>query len=570
MTLEDKNMLKGKTKALRALLAAASALALLLALLIPFTALAEYLDYDLTDPDDKGGRIVGTQTAPAEAAITKILHAPWGTTLPTTDFRFTIEPQEVNGKDYNASAATTDADYVPALIGTVINGSKTYVDISFSESIYVGADAEKKNGATYGDTTDGLTDYQKANSTHKWLAVESPNLLPKDDLTTAAVEGIQWTHAGEYVYLITETMTNANHTSDTANNGIYVDNNVNSDNKTDEWLTKSGAEYKLTVVVAEAEEDGKPTGQYYVKYVATSKEVEDNDNDISGYEYKVDATPGGDLTDAHEYYFSQLIFNNYYNKRFNYDDDDILEPENRPLAISKTVAGDVADKNKYFAFSVSVTTPVMSNTADGTDDEQKTGPYTAYIVYENDTLDEDDDDFATVITDLTDKSRPAITADNSATDGSITFYTGVEKTVYLKHGERLVFVDTPVGTAYTAEELAETDSLYTNQVKVTYDSQTSALSAIPDVDIVTGLGVNITAVTPSTVKDEEENEYVILALVSEGENKADFLNTDTYVPPTGILMNNLPYIGLIVLAAGGMALFIAFKARKRREESFTQ
>lgn len=51
--------------------------------------------------------------------------------------------------------------------------------------------------------------------------------------------------------------------------------------------------------------------------------------------------------------------------------------------------------------------------------------------------------------------------------------------------------------------------------------------------------------------------------LGEKKNKADYLNTWDKTTPTGIFLNNLPYIALIAAAAGGFALMIVSKRRRR-------
>jgi hypothetical protein len=44
---------------------------------------------------------------------------------------------------------------------------------------------------------------------------------------------------------------------------------------------------------------------------------------------------------------------------------------------------------------------------------------------------------------------------------------------------------------------------------------------------------------------------------------ADFTNTREEITPTGIIMNNLPYVGLILLAVAALIAYIAVKSKKR-------
>jgi len=105
----------------------------------------------------------------------------------------------------------------------------------------------------------------------------------------------------------------------------------------------------------------------------------------------------------------------------------------------------------------------------------------------------------------------------------------------LKHGQRLVFVDTPVGTTYTVTETAATH--YTTTVTVVTDN---------------GAGVTIAGLTTNAQR------------VGETANSAAFTNTRDSVTPTGLNLDNLPFIGLILLATASLITFVVVKIRKGR------
>ncbi|MDR1068034.1 MAG: hypothetical protein LBL36_02165, partial [Clostridiales Family XIII bacterium] len=56
-------------------------------------------------------------------------------------------------------------------------------------------------------------------------------------------------------------------------------------------------------------------------------------------------------------------------------------------------------------------------------------------------------------------------------------------------------------------------------------------------------------------------------LVREAASGAAFTNTYDITTPTGIILNNLPFVGLIVLAMAALGAFIAVKSRKRNRKS---
>ena len=49
--------------------------------------------------------------------------------------------------------------------------------------------------------------------------------------------------------------------------------------------------------------------------------------------------------------------------------------------------------------------------------------------------------------------------------------------------------------------------------------------------------------------------------LGQKQNKVDVTNTYNYVPTTGIIMNNLPYVLMIALCGAALMAFVAFKHR---------
>ena len=282
-------------------------------------------------------------------------------------------------------------------------------------------------------------------------------------------------HAGIYVYTITEEP-NTNPTIDNAAN-------VN------EWLSYSPAVYTLTVYVADAT-DGQSTFVYALGTLVTTP----NPGQPGGI--KVDPTPGGY---EEEYFFSQMVFINDYVKN-----NGPVDPNDAStLAISKTVTGDFASRDQLFDFSIILAIPSIVPDIPAF--------YRAYIV----------DVDGTVITPYIEVSTSAAT------------------TFSLKHGQRLAFIDTPVGTGYEVTETGAANyfprlSVTTSGVTVDYQER--------------GMGAEF----PSGRQ-----------LVGELANSADFFNRRDTVTPTGLNLNNLPFIGLIVLGLGALLAFIVVKARKR-------
>jgi hypothetical protein len=271
-----------------------------------------------------------------------------------------------------------------------------------------------------------------------------------------------------------------------------------------ETLTYSPARYRLNVYVKK-----KLSGEgYYVEAIGAVVITKDKDGQTVGA--KVDPTPGGDTIN---YTYSQMTFtNNYYKK----NDGDPKQPDRSTLRISKVVSGN-GDSSKYFQFSVSVTKPLIV-----------TAPafYKAYVL-------EDDN----VVT----SDKNGTIAGNDSYGAYITLpSSGAATTMYLKHGQRLVSADTHVGAYYYAIEMATPG--YKPEVHLLVDGMNFKKTGSVNTALSTGENV----------------------LGETGINTATFVNTYEYATPTGVIINNLPYIVLMALAAGAFALYLAAKRRRRR------
>lgn len=122
---------------------------------------------------------------------------------------------------------------------------------------------------------------------------------------------------------------------------------------------------------------------------------------------------------------------------------------------------------------------------------------------------------------------------------------GTPKSFTLADGEQLVFSNLPVGTTYVVKELDALDG-YTPSVTVVENRTTT---------------VNRTAAQEGDALDTLK-EGGKKNLVGEYENKVTFTNTHQGgVVPTGILMNNLPFILLVAVA---IVAFVSLAVIKRR------
>ena len=300
-----------------------------------------------------------------------------------------------------------------------------------------------------------------------------------------------YTSAGRYNYTVAE-----------AETGWAEDSDAN----TTETLDYSKATYKMIVDVAN-KSDGSGV---YVKNIAVQKLTNDDGSAVTGEEKVNPSTP----TEPGQ--GNGFKFENVYGKDTKTtpdgeedpkpsDPDDDDTGDNGLLYIEKKVAGDLADHEKQFDFSLTLTKPSVLTNA------QKAEPTYKYQII-----------------DLETKQAGAV---QTGTYGQALVFQ-------LKHNERLVVTEAIAGSAWEASETVDAD----------YDPAAAAANAT----------VNAA------------NSGATAGKIAKGTNN-DLRVTNTYnkegTTPTGILMNNLPYILLAVVAAGGLIAYLMMKRREANAEA---
>lgn len=313
---------------------------------------------------------------------------------------------------------------------------------------------------------------------------------------------VKWPHAGVYVYSLVET-----------------------DKETD-GMTYSKAEYHVYVYVVN---DGE--GGLYVDGIS-ARIVDPDDSNAVGSEAgaKVDPTPGGSDGDG----FSQLIFTNTYVVPI--DEEDPTDPSKHILSISKTVEGEYGDLTKYFAFDLMINQP-------STLEEVYT--YRAYVLegdavvgFTNTTSKDNNSAFVT---------PPSNEPSESDFGPYILVKAGEPITIYLKHGQQLVFTALHYGASYEVEEQGATG--YTASVTVVVDGGT------PKTLTATNAGDSLSTAFTDPVEEQ-------FHIIGTGKNSAAFTNTFKTISPTGISVDNLPYVILIVIALLALIVFVAFRTHR--------
>lgn len=210
------------------------------------------------------------------------------------------------------------------------------------------------------------------------------------------------------------------------------------------------------------------------------------------------------------------------------------------LTVSKTVAGEYADTTEAFKFDLTLERP----NSQAVKDETTTGKtYTGYIV--------DIDGNAT----NPPRKVVATFAPNSTTT-TIPQFT-------LKHGESVIFRGYEIATDPAKNIGTDITGLPAGTIWTIGETGVAGYTATATVNNnFTGTGTPV----PGTGTAGDSLSITTLgtnALVAgEDTNEAAFLNTYRAITPTGILMNNLPFILLILVAVGGFVGYIASKRRK--------
>ena len=84
----------------------------------------------------------------------------------------------------------------------------------------------------------------------------------------------------------------------------------------------------------------------------------------------------------------------------------------------------------------------------------------------------------------------------------------------------------------------------------------------PSDGVITGYGV----IDGNPVYVYSQDASVLNGTIGEKHNTADFTNTYNEIPLTGVIINALPYVLMMVVAAGALALYVAAKRRRCAQE----
>ncbi len=204
-----------------------------------------------------------------------------------------------------------------------------------------------------------------------------------------------------------------------------------------------------------------------------------------------------------------FTFDNKYKKTNTKEDKN----EEGFLNISKTVVGDYGDQTYGFEFAITLTAPRLATE----------NAKAKYSIYQG-------------------------TSETPVKSGEMDYNTAVNFT--LAHGQTLRFYEIEAGTKYSV-----TEKLSTSGVTKAAEYTASA--------VATNKGTPVEVPTVAKHTDLTVETYVIDDDLGTKDD-VDYTNTfdDSTVSPTGILINNAPYIILALVAAGGMTFYVV---KKRKE-----
>ena len=204
----------------------------------------------------------------------------------------------------------------------------------------------------------------------------------------------------------------------------------------------------------------------------------------------------------------------------NFEDIEENSPNEPNLVISKTLRSDdttgldFANREVYFDFSVTITKSECNPDA-----AQK---YRAYIMDEKGVVVNVNENFEGKI--LTDPKYGSY----------IEFAAGIPTKVRLKHGQWLSFVDIERDAAYTVTE---------------YKSPGVTQSCVQKVN-----GAALTHNAP-----QEADLTIPVTKITDGEDRADFVNTTLTIVPVGHFSNSLPFVSLLCVVLLALVVLVGLR-----------
>jgi len=414
------------------------------------------------------------EITPNDATFTKYLLVDQTAVAPKATFSYTVE------KPQSAIAGTSTT--LPVYIGT---GTPVIADVAFAPN----------------DTAESSTLLTNYKTYKKTITI---------DLDTAA-NGVQFKEPGVYRYYIKE--------ADSAVAGMYCD--VSTTALTTEgdlyrtldiYVEDNGTDaisgHKILKVTGYIMYDGKITAAPPSSTSATSGNAITATKQIEVNSSATDGVSGAAKTDNYiNYYTSQSI------------------------TIGKTVTGNQGSRDKYFKFTLKLTSPVDSKLSVDASNADASVPDAA---------------------DLNQATKATYAGAANPTTITLTANTEVSTDFYLQHGQYIIVNGLPVGTTYALTEDAED---YTSTAGIA-----QAVSAI-NWDRAAGNDALSDAVTGTIAVDDNDS-----STTGDGDIHTGFTNDKQGVIPTGVLVTMTPVIVIAVIVVAGIAFFAVRNAKRKALE----
>lgn len=148
-----------------------------------------------------------------------------------------------------------------------------------------------------------------------------------------------------------------------------------------------------------------------------------------------------------------------------------------------------------------------------------------------------DFDFTATFTFPTGTDASTLGGVKDANGNIITINEGGTYTFKLKANKNMKFTGVPVGTKISVVESATPN--YRGSAESVFNGQKQT----------------------KKVASKYNEAITVTNTLGQNQNKVDVTNTYNYVPTTGIIMNNLPYVLMIALCGAALMAFVAFKRR---------
>lgn len=218
--------------------------------------------------------------------------------------------------------------------------------------------------------------------------------------------------------------------------------------------------------------------------------------------------------------------------------DDAGQPKTGKVDIGNTVANDFKFTNTY-----------VQEAGTGTDPTKPDPTYNKFgslnvskkVVNANSTTATSDDEFTftAIFAFPTGTDADTLGGIKDASGNSVKLGEDRTYTFKLKANDNMKFTGVPVGTTITVKETATKN--YKGSAEVVLNGGTSQ--------------------TVPASKYYEELAAVNNQKLGQNQNTVDVTNTYNDVPLTGIIMNNLPYIAMIVIGAAALVVYVQNKRK---------